>query len=84
MKYTRHQIAAIMTSAQCFLNTEKIIRHEMESYNGDSEPVVCRKERVKRSDWLRTRIHPITAAEIDGSPKQDGGFDAANVCCNFH
>lgn len=42
----------------------------MESYNEDSEAVVCRKEHDRGSDCLRTRIHPITAGEIDGSPKE--------------
>ncbi|XP_035233348.1 zinc finger protein 845-like [Stegodyphus dumicola] len=49
-----HQNKDIMTAAQCFLNTVKTIRHELETCNGDYEDVARRKIPSRRSVCVRT------------------------------
>src|SRR5215510_10665728 len=48
------QTSAIMTAAECSLNTVTTIRSEMKSCNGDYEAVAARKQHSRRSDCSRT------------------------------
>ena len=50
MIHAGHHNKGIMVAAQCYLNTVKTIKHELENCDGDYGAVAGRKQHSRRSD----------------------------------